>query len=73
MSVTAAEWIQGYLTMQEKILELEMMVPDSEDHIYVTPVTFTNMESYIYKFYPNKIMNFDSSNPNAYLLETVGF
>ena len=73
MSVTAAEWIQGYLTMQEKILELEMMVPDSEDHIYVTPVTFTNVENYVCKFCPNKIINFDSSNPNAYLLETVGF
>lgn len=73
MSLTAAKWIQGYLTMQEKILELEMMVPDSEDPTYVTPVTFTNVESYVCKFYPNKIMNFDSSNPNSYLLETVGF
>lgn len=50
-----------------------MMVPDSEDHIYVTPVTFTNVENYVCKFCPNKIINFDSSNPNAYLLETVGF
>lgn len=56
MSVTAAEWIQGYLTMQEKILELETMVPDSEDHIYVTPVTFTNVENYVCKFCPNKII-----------------
>lgn len=50
-----------------------MMAPDSEDHIHVTPVTFTNVESYVCKFYPNKMINFDSSNPNAYLLETVGF
>lgn len=43
-----------------------MMVPDAEAHKYVTPVTLTNVaHCFTCKFFPNKMINFDSRNPNA--------